>query len=58
MSVFVSSSETEDGLLSDAFVCSDGTDDGLKLRAVYDKAGTIVGLEEFEGDLGFSQSEE
>lgn len=58
VSVFVSSSETEDGLLSDAFVCSDGTDDGLKLRAVYDKAGTIVGLEEFEGDLGFSQSEE
>lgn len=58
VSVFVSSSETEDGLLSDAFVCSDGTDDGLKLRAVYDKAGTIVGLEEFEGDLGFSLSEE
>ena len=58
VSVFVSSSETEDGLLSDAFVCSDGTDDGLKLRAVYDKAGTLVGLEEFEGDLGFSLSEE
>ena len=58
VSVFVSSSETEDGLLSDACVCSEGTDDGLKLRAVYDKAGTIVGLEEFEGDLGFSQSEE
>ena len=57
VSVFVSSSETED-VLSDATVYSDGTDDGLKLRAVYDKAGALVGLKEFEGDLGFSLSEE
>ena len=57
VSVFVSSSETED-VLSDATVYSDGTDDGLKLRAVYDKAGVLVGLKEFEGDLGFSLPEE
>lgn len=57
VSVFVSSSETED-VLSDATVYSDGTDDGLKLRAVYDKAGALVGLKEFEGDLGFSLPEE
>ncbi len=57
VSVFVSSSETED-VLSNATVYSDGTDDGLKLRAVYDKAGALVGLKEFEGDLGFSLPEE
>ncbi len=42
-----------DGGIGSAFTYSDGTTDGLALRTVYDKFGTLTGLEEFDGDLSF-----